>query len=374
MATKPHPKGCIFVNSNSLHFYVQGMQDAMKIDLPKEAYDKMDIVNDEQFAMAINQRLTPGEGEKPNPLVGELLVVFLEPTMFFKDLTEDGKVKDIPPYALSSFESLVPFETTIAKTYDIANKTYAAVINAEVYYTLKRVFEAHGHEVVGAVPDLLVQGNAQTGTRAGLEGMLLVLRKFDSLVKNAMDAIPAGSEDTPVADVTEPSMLSPKKERSILPLVLPMFVLLLGVLGYMLYQQSQPPPRPVATTPTPAVVIPTVVPEDTVASESASATASADLTEFSIQVLNGSGVAGDATRVRAGLEEVGFEGIVTGNSDTTPEQTQVTLVRDVPGSVRQVLLGALQELSGDVTIREVATAQYDIIIVTSRPSGESEEQ
>lgn len=111
---------------------------------------------------------------------------------------------------------------------------------------------------------------------------------------------------------------------------------------------------------------PTVSPEDVMNAEPTStATESADLTKYSVTVLNGSGVTGEAKKVSTLLTDGGFEedNITTGNASSSDfEDTEVAVKKDTPKAVFE----KIKELLGKTyTVVESKTAvaesaKYDV--------------
>lgn len=114
---------------------------------------------------------------------------------------------------------------------------------------------------------------------------------------------------------------------------------------------AQPSPTPTATsTPNPS---PSPEPE------------AKDLSEYAVQVLNGSGVVGQAGVVRDTLASEGFEDLDTDNADSYDyEDTEVQVKDTVPNSVYEVIKTALS----DYTVIKSKTSleddnDFDVIII-----------
>lgn len=90
-----------------------------------------------------------------------------------------------------------------------------------------------------------------------------------------------------------------------------------------------------------------------------------DLTEYSVNVLNGSGVAGQAGAVADLLTEAGFADPDTGNADEfNYTVTEIQSKADVPESVTEELAAALRD-SYSVNVLEDAldeSSEYDIVV------------
>jgi len=89
-----------------------------------------------------------------------------------------------------------------------------------------------------------------------------------------------------------------------------------------------------------------------------------DLEEVKIQVLNGSGVVGEAGYAKELLEDAGFDDIDTANARTYDHtETEISTYENMPGSVLDAITEALDEY--DVVIRKDLddNYQYDVVII-----------
>jgi hypothetical protein len=111
--------------------------------------------------------------------------------------------------------------------------------------------------------------------------------------------------------------------------------------------------------PTPAVTpTPSVAPK-------ASPSAQLKLSDYKMEVLNGSGVAGRASSVKQLLETAGFNGVKTGDADNyNYEDTEVSLKSSVPAGVFDAVSKALgtsyKVVKADKLVPETST--YDVIV------------
>ena len=91
-----------------------------------------------------------------------------------------------------------------------------------------------------------------------------------------------------------------------------------------------------------------------------------DFSLFSVTVLNGSGIAGEAGRVKILLEEGGFSVSKTGNADRYDyEETLVYVKENVPDQVTE----ALQNIIGDISVMTDETypnEDADVVIIAGR--------
>jgi len=90
----------------------------------------------------------------------------------------------------------------------------------------------------------------------------------------------------------------------------------------------------------------------------------ANLEEFSINVLNGSGTAGVASNVSSLLEEIGFDNIEVGDADSYDfTDTEVKLKEEVPDSVFEKIKEALSGYSVNKSETLADNSQYEVVII-----------
>jgi hypothetical protein len=141
--------------------------------------------------------------------------------------------------------------------------------------------------------------------------------------------------------------------------------------GMMLYQSNNGnfslPQLSFLSQPTPT---PTEAPEPT-----PSPTPEIDNSDYSVQVLNGSGVSGAAGAVAGLLEEEGFENVEVGNADAQDfTDTEVQLQEDVPSEVFDEIADILSDytvVEGDELDEE---DEFDIIITVGQENEAEEDE
>ncbi|KKS80964.1 MAG: Cell envelope-related function transcriptional attenuator common domain protein [Candidatus Woesebacteria bacterium GW2011_GWC1_43_10b] len=114
-------------------------------------------------------------------------------------------------------------------------------------------------------------------------------------------------------------------------------------------EEPTPTPTPIALEPE---VIPTPLPEEV------------DLSEFDVNILNGSGKIGEAGKVRGLIEKAGFNVVNTGNAKTFDfKETIIQAGEDVPQAVVDAAQKALEE-DYAIKIGETlpSSSNYDLVI------------
>ncbi len=171
----------------------------------------------------------------------------------------------------------------------------------------------------------------------------------------------------PRTGVSFPGKPEPKKKNIWAKVVvLAVLLLLIGGIAWFLLSNDNPFSGSTAA-PSPTVFVnefPTEIPTPTIATVSKA--------ELQMQVLNGTGVPGEASFLQKEMEKLGFANIDAANADTkTATKTEVSFSSKVDDTIKTEVASKLQELYTSVDVSDTATAGVDIKIVTGPRKGQS---
>jgi hypothetical protein len=164
-------------------------------------------------------------------------------------------------------------------------------------------------------------------------------------------------------EVNKPTEKGEKKGFKIvliILLVLSFLAILAG--GFVYYQKNISKRVGMATeTPTPQVTAPTQAPTET-----PSPSAEVKLSDYNIQILNGSGIPGEAGSAKDLLSSLDFNKIDTGNADNYDyTDTEVSLKEDISNQVYNEIKDKLDStytvVKSDSSV--LSTSSYDVIII-----------
>ncbi len=153
-----------------------------------------------------------------------------------------------------------------------------------------------------------------------------------------------------------PEKIEESKPKSKLWIYLLILVIVSGIGAFVMYNaglfEFLVPKKPVE------VAVPSISPTPEITIEPSPV----DLTSFSIQVLNGSGVTGEAASIKTLLIDQGFENIDIGNAEATNEGVIRSKI-EIP----KVVLDIAENITNDYMMGEpdvlTAESEYDLIIV-----------
>ena len=176
-------------------------------------------------------------------------------------------------------------------------------------------------------------------------------------------------EQKPIEEkVVRPIQNEPRKTKGdgspVLWILIPGIFILGGILGGVVFYQKGVGSLDVVESPTPiASTAPVILP-------TASPSANIDISKFDLAVLNGSGIAGEAGKVKDLLTKAGFNVTSTANAATYDyTETIIKAKSTVGASVIQKIKDALKKnyLIGDEqTLSSSATTDIQIIVGSSK--------
>lgn len=165
-----------------------------------------------------------------------------------------------------------------------------------------------------------------------------------------------------------------KSNAKLVAVILTVVVVLVGMVigGFFVYQnamkEASEAPEIEVTEQTP-VVEATPAPESTPEASQAAQPAAdtVDLSELSVEVLNGSGTPGLAGKVANLLEDAGFDSIDTGNADSFDFEETVIQVKPGADSVYESALTAIQDDYEAIQGEDLeSTSEYDMIVTVGK--------
>ena len=98
---------------------------------------------------------------------------------------------------------------------------------------------------------------------------------------------------------------------------------------------------------------------------------SVDKKDIKIEVLNGTGLAKEASFLSGQLQDLGYSDIEVGNTEEQDYSTTVvTYARDVQDQVKDEVNDKLEEIYEDVDVRETSSTDFDIQIIAGLRKGQ----
>jgi hypothetical protein len=348
----------LYVTDASLIVYVPNKQPK-SIIFPKTLVENKNILDKDAFSNLLTDQLFMVENK-------ECVVVLGSGILYQKTVAKDTD-EDI-----TGFYEELPFaqHSLAKKKIETETKQYFLVTNKDFLDSITSVcdtFNARVHAVIPLslftddisiteLPDTL-QSEIRTNETLFAAGDFLSEKTTQ---KDSPAPLPPKVEEEPFIEET---MKQPRGPVSVSSgwskggIFFLFFLLLLSVGvavgGYYVLSNmnlsAQPEKEIVATTPTP-----TPTPDVTLPKE-----------ELSVEVLNGTGTAGQAGRASTLLEDLNLVNIETGNADTEENTTTIITFSDkVSQVIQDEVVAALEEAFTKVTASTVPDQETDIVVTT----------
>lgn len=193
----------------------------------------------------------------------------------------------------------------------------------------------------------------------------LRVNKYEQSLNNVSAAVDMLRNDSETAEQVEILNEIPKKNNYLLLflIVLLITIIIASLVGYFLFLNNKniegkkvDQTSVVKLSPTikPTFPVQEVVKEENIA-----------VSELTVRVLNGSGVAGQASEVKILLEEKGFSDVKTGNANEVIEATDVEFGPRVNANAQELVNGVLNDSFNNVESKQTSSAgAFDILITT----------
>ncbi len=265
-------------------------------------------------------------------------IIFSEECYFRQDFPKLPTNED--PQLLG-FLGMVPFEHKLSKVFQLQQGAAAVAISKNLYRPLVQVFDSHHYRVTLALPQFAI--NAELLKQAKPSEIVTKLGKtFDQL--KLLSFVSEEEREKKIKSDQKIQSGLPQDKKQLIILSIVFGVLLIALL--LVYRWSvTADPLPVVPAPTPiSVPLPILEPTPTAsAAASALEPTPAELAAASVQVLNGSGIPGQADQVRTALEAVGFKTITTGNnSGGTVSRASILFAENTSEQIRAIVIDAVK--------------------------------
>src|SRR3989338_1419329 len=256
-----------------------------------------------------------------------------------------------------AFLTMIPFdEAKIAYTHTVTtNSNEIIAVNKDLYEPILSIAKQEKKKIKHIVPLSLIHRDGDSEPTYELLDKNYsrdLFKKYD--LSSAKNGIPRVVKITEQQEANNLKKDNPISTRLVAEFVI--FFLALGVLFYTVFQQKKAARNIVlnnitARAPSTAPKV-TSIPQPTVAHKR--------LEELSVQILNGSVLAGQAARLKEVLIKMGLTEIETGNFQTSDmKDIHMTFSNDLSPSDHALLLVELETVFPELSINDTATTAAD---------------
>jgi hypothetical protein len=259
---------------------------------------------------------------------------------------------------MDDFVDSIPLSAVSSKIFHLGNEFKQIIINRDFYESLRRGFEELGFKVTAIVPWFAM--GPTTSAEFTADTCRVIYKKMDQIIS---DSIIGASDEEETLHHKEQAYLEKHKDFVIVLSLI--FIIMAGVVAFITIRR--PAKKIVTITPTVSdserptpspVVEPTPMP---IATPSA-----ALLRALSVQVLNGSGVSGQAASLSSLLKQNGFTKVSTGNSARRVVNTTITASPYAATAAGDFVTKLVTSLYSEPVFVEDAKSEFDFSILISQ--------
>lgn len=360
MAGNADDRGILYITRDRFDFYSPSLPGVIQCPLAPTLIKDLEILNEQGLYIQIKSFI---ETHRIKPM--QLLLVLSE------DITFERDYIDRPDFdrnqAIQHFQDTLPFEEITMKLYKVDKGLILIGINRHLYEPVSQSFQKLGFVTEGIIPQIITRRDTTMSNTLDIASAVMLLSKFDlyredSVLTHQATPIEPEKKETYESEDTQ------KQSNSRLFLLVGVFILLIGLLGYVYMQSQTPPPPPKNSTP-PVAVTPKeqLITMPTLTQVPIGSASAQKLDTLKIQIINASGTLGIDETVKNQISTLGFQNIET-KSDTTTTSQNVILVfsKNVLTETRDRIYNLLKTTYPTIAIQETFSSQYDITVIIGK--------
>lgn len=349
----------LYVHKNGITFYVDRETFGLQFDFPKDSINGLQVINGEQIQAALATFLKENYGSTTYS------VTMLLSEEVTADKTLVGKEKVKQQEEVNEFVSSLSFKNAAKIVYKKDSDIETVAANRDLFGTLRKLLAQYGWKTESVVALHLFDELADSD----------VLTEYDlEQIHKKSNYLKEGDflHEEPEEEVKQDNMfLVPSEQKrpfyrhKTLWLGLILLLLMAGggygaishpELKQQLLNKLHPTKTVVTVVPTKAVI----------KSPTPTQTKQVAKSDLKIQVLNGTGTAGQAGTVKSDLAKLGYTNVTTDNaSSTNNTDATVSYAATVPQPMQAEITKELQSLFVHVTVSTSApTSGYDVKVIT----------
>lgn len=321
-------------------------------DFPKGILEYGEIINEDKL------KEETGNFFQKNQIKGTAAIVLSE-KLVFKETLETGEKS---AEEVKKFFQYIPLKTGLTAKLIIQkeNKLELFAANKSLFEIIKTVAGLNNITISSVTPvnAFAEDYSAENLSTADVQDILKdtqTLEKYDFLKTTTLDETSLLERESSenkhgnknLNDYTIPIGII------ILLITIPLILLAFGIIK-----------NPFNKIPAEQTILPTATP---IASPVPTTTPVPDKSSVKIQVLNGSGVAGQAKKTADAITALGYNNITTGNApDSTASATTVSYKSSTPKNFIEDITSVLKKIYSSVASSEAKLADFDVVIVTGK--------
>lgn len=334
----------LVLRNKSLEF-VNDQGESRSIELAPTIFNYGEVISSELFSKTIKEFLTKEE-------INGYIILALDSTLiierdFSKNTTTDAEI--------TAFLEMIPFQEVLSVKYIVGESLRISCANGLLITTLKKIFLEHGAQLksVVALNHLIENTNQITD------------QEYKKIIAHDKENNFLESKNEEKKTIQIESSTDEKKsfnnsentsKKNVLLIIVFIIIICIagGIVVLNLFPKSNVQQNESIVAPS---VIPTIIQE----SSPSPVPIVAEKSTFTVQVLNGSGITGEAAKTSTVLENIGFSQLETGNTVKTTETT-IVFKSNVPLAYRDEIIAEVSKLYTEVKSSDSESNNFDIVI------------
>lgn len=368
----------VFLSQNSLVFYKTKRKEFLRLVFPPEISSYQEILNEKKFEDLISSFLAQFTKKEKKDVI-----MILSSNLVYSKVISRIKSREKEESEEEFIKSLPLVKShVIIKTVPMGKDEIIFATNRNFYESVVNIFTNNGFKVP-VVASVTLFTNSPINNELS-ENLLNEIRKeskalevgnFLSL-KNEMEAVEKISEEDEENEEDE-ELKAHQSIKQYLTLVISVAILMgavsytlisLGIIKNLLGEKSNISATASAILSiTPSFVTPAITSEIEKSLNSTSVSALLTRETVKIQILNGSGIEGQASSLRSRFLDEGYRKIELGNSDEIKEITIIEFAKGVPLEMQDDVIKIVEKtLPKPDVFKDQTIENFDIIITTGR--------
>lgn len=359
----------LFIDKKHLVLYGKDSSEKEELEFTKDVIKDGEIADKDKFIGEIVTFLAKSSFKKQ-----KVICILSEDLLHQKTILFSNK-EEVNKEAEEFFEKIhIPEDKRVVKTLTDDEHVYLIVTDKEFYSAIIDAFDDVGWEIEKVVPiTVFYKDNKKSTLSTDEVANILKNTKLAEIGDFLLEENAVSKKD--LSGSKETLSENPKGNKSTLFIIGFIGIITIGVLGTLVLlgilqypgktskeQLANGSVTPSPTfTPTPTVVL-EADPSEKLKSEA------------KIQVLNGTGVKGQAGKAAEIFEELGFENVKTGNADDQDESNTTTTVAfssKIPEGVQKKVIKELEKTFAKVLVKDpIDSSDFDIVLTTGKYSSE----
>lgn len=367
------PKLLLLLKRHSLEIYYKNSDRVMEIEFPSSSLRHLEVVSRDEIVKTLVDNF------KSANLRGQQAILVLSDQIVFERLIPNEDPGNAQKEIARFYHDIPLEEAHIAKKLvPLKGSILALAANRQLYQIIVEVAKEFGWKIKAVIPmtpfaklDEEVQLNPEQVNQ--ILGADDIYKEADFLNENILAP---ETTDKPLEEEQNPEA-STGKAKTIVTIVIALFLMSL-IIGSLFYFKIISLPfnlpwmnsSPAASTAPEASQSAQTTPQESTASANeqvASVSAKLSRADIKIHVLNGSQVAGQATKVKEKLVEIGYTNVITGNIEASEASgSSIIYSEGLEESVKEEINKLMDSLVEGITKTDESINEFNTVITLGK--------